>query len=95
MIAASQTSLPALILLLGHTSHSYPFGAPTSACQTLLPAHNGRSPSTDPSPYTLVVEGGDNEARLSLQGSKFRGFMVQTRAAGTDTIVEGTFSDYG
>ncbi|XP_044737740.1 putative ferric-chelate reductase 1 homolog isoform X2 [Chrysoperla carnea] len=66
--------------------YSLPQGAPTSVCQTMLPAHNSIPPQSDVSPYlvSLPVQKLSENARMqvtivSSQGLHIAGYMLQGR----------------
>lgn len=49
--------LPAVIMLqvLGFVG-AYPTGAPTGACEDMMPRHSGVMPQPSPAPYTLRTD---------------------------------------
>lgn len=55
------------ITLVVSTCHTYPSGAPDSACKTLKPGH-GADPSTSASPFELTQDKAQVEAGEQIKG---------------------------
>lgn len=79
-----------ILLLCVGLAHSLPQGAPTKACQTMLPFHGGGiARQNDPSPYeiyTLRREGGVFVVVKSGLELPFEGFMLQARTPNRELI---------
>ncbi|XP_013421686.1 putative defense protein 3 [Lingula anatina] len=73
----------------------YGNGAPPSACDSMVPGHQGSKPQTIASPYTVSVQVSSytpgQTVNVTVRGTEdFRGLLLQARKAGTDEVV-GTF----
>ncbi|XP_065331693.1 ferric-chelate reductase 1-like [Cloeon dipterum] len=73
---------------------AFPGGAPTTACDSMTPLHNG-SPQPNPeSPYTVTATAIDTQryevAINSADGTPFKGFLIQARSTLNDEAV-GSF----
>lgn len=77
------------ILAISHIApevHAYQTGAPTVACDSLLPNH-GVPPQSSPSPYKIVLERTQTYASAPLEitltskngRDEFKGFLIQVR----------------
>ncbi|KAI0209375.1 hypothetical protein LSAT2_005937, partial [Lamellibrachia satsuma] len=68
-------------------------GAPHGACVIMSPKHNNVNVQPSKSPYSLVVESVDKEAKtrkVCVRGAKFKGILLQVRTgSGKDPV--GTF----
>ncbi|CAG9863967.1 unnamed protein product [Phyllotreta striolata] len=71
-----------LVALLISTAHALPDGAPTSACNTLKPVHEGALPQANLAPYSVFVKQQGDVVQVTIGsnlGVPFQGFMVQGR----------------
>ncbi|XP_033827851.2 putative defense protein Hdd11 [Periophthalmus magnuspinnatus] len=75
-------------LLLLHLSwvEAYPSGAPTGACEDMMPRHMGVEPQTSPPPYALLtntrVYGPGSTVTVTIVGPEYRGVLLEARAPG-------------
>lgn len=71
-----------------------PNGAPTLACDTLIPLHPGTTPQTSTPPFTIFA-GSATGRTFNIQilsSIPFRGFLIQPRLLDSNPIVSpGTF----
>ncbi|XP_029296071.1 putative defense protein 3 [Cottoperca gobio] len=80
--------LPACVMLqmLCFVS-GYPSGAPTGACEDMLPRHSGVLPQPSPAPYALLVNSGTfqpGEAiTVTITGPEYRGVLLEARTLGS------------
>lgn len=90
-----------LITLSFQISHQYPWGAPASRCNNLMPSHQGAFSQESPSPfeiipstsfigngYTMKVEIRSTEANRLLAG-----FMLQARTISDPLKIVGEFQE--
>lgn len=76
-----------IVLLMIGNSQQFSRGSPASRCDNMTPSHQGAEPQTTPSPYKIVlteksVGNGQRlsvELKTSVDGRKFRGFLLQAR----------------
>lgn len=75
--------------------YSYGTGPPSSKCDDMFPGHNVPTQSTIP-PYTLNISkttySPNEQLRVTLSGSSFKGFMIQARPSVDDFTTFGTFA---
>lgn len=60
--------LPYVILQVFHAVQGYPNGAPTGACEDMLPRHVGVLPQPSPAPYSLLTNSRTFEAGKPITG---------------------------
>lgn len=74
-------------------TQAYPSGAPTEACETLLPQHNGTQPKTNPGIELYYTRNSDGNYTVSIDGQStsfapFQGFIIQARPASNPQLYE-------
>ncbi|XP_076268127.1 putative ferric-chelate reductase 1 homolog isoform X1 [Rhynchophorus ferrugineus] len=85
-----------VLLLLGviNMAWTLPQGAPTSACETLMPFHGGGIlPQTEISPYVVSPRRQGNDVKLTVTSTvnvPFQGFLIQGRTPNGEIL--GTFN---
>ncbi|KAM9810616.1 putative defense protein Hdd11 [Neosynchiropus ocellatus] len=91
MLSSTLLLLQALCLV-----HGYPTGAPTGACEDMMPRHAGVTPQQSPPPYTLLV---DKDALLpgepitvTIIGPAYRGVLLEARS-GDSVQAVGSFTN--
>lgn len=74
--------LPAFIMLqVVCLASGYPSGAPTGACEDMMPRHTGVTPQTSKAPYTLLINSRTYQPGETITGkmmSSFRDAMNDT-----------------
>ncbi|XP_072289574.1 putative defense protein Hdd11 [Eucyclogobius newberryi] len=90
--------LEMLVLLLPYLGRvrvrAYPSGAPTGACEDMMPRHMGVQPQTSPAPYAVLADrvafspGGP--VTVTIVGPDYRGVLLEARTPG-DTAALGTW----
>ncbi|XP_052089515.1 defense protein l(2)34Fc-like [Mytilus californianus] len=77
--------------------HAYPTGAPTLACQTRTPQHNGTATQNRAKPYTVTANSTYYTATENVlvtikgtNGANFKGFLIQMRTDNQQIV--GTFT---
>ncbi|MEE6496918.1 hypothetical protein FKM82_002529 [Ascaphus truei] len=62
---------------------SYPNGAPESACQSMMPVHQGVSPQPAPAPYIFKVGSSSFQngkpIQVQILGPEYRGILLESR----------------
>ncbi|KAF6040018.1 FRRS1 [Bugula neritina] len=93
-------------ILLGATLlaavSAYPSGAPSGACDSLIPSHGTSSAQTSTSPYSISVSTptnvtGGESVTITLSGeSDFLGFVLVAETVDANNVRSsvGTFSNY-
>uniref|UniRef100_A0A3Q1JXI0 Reelin domain-containing protein n=1 Tax=Anabas testudineus TaxID=64144 RepID=A0A3Q1JXI0_ANATE len=83
-----------MLQLLGLVS-VYPTGAPTGACEDMLPRHSGVQAQTLPAPYTLLTNTKTFEpgrpVTVTITGPEYRGVLLEART-GSSTLALGSWS---
>ncbi|KAM4577046.1 putative defense protein 3 [Odontesthes bonariensis] len=73
---------------------AYPNGAPTGACEDMLPRHAGVLPQPSPAPYTLLTNMGTFQPgkpiTVTIIGPEYRGVLLEARTEG-NTNALGTW----
>nr|XP_006818800.1 PREDICTED: flocculation protein FLO11-like [Saccoglossus kowalevskii] len=74
--------------------HGYPTGAPTSACETMIPGHVRTSAQTIPAPYSIHLSSSmysfDEPLIVTITGELYKGILLQARPV-QQTTPYGTF----
>uniref|UniRef100_A0A3Q3WHT9 Reelin domain-containing protein n=1 Tax=Mola mola TaxID=94237 RepID=A0A3Q3WHT9_MOLML len=78
--------LPAFIMLQVFCFvEGYPGGAPTGACEDMLPRHAGVLPQPSPAPYTLLIDTRTfrpgKPITVTISGPEYRGVLLEARTA--------------
>ncbi|OCT65968.1 hypothetical protein XELAEV_18042222mg [Xenopus laevis] len=64
-------------------SIEFPTGAPTSACETMMPGHPGVVPQSSPSPYIIKTNSSSytkgNPIQVQIIGPGYRGILLESR----------------
>ncbi|XP_015229747.1 PREDICTED: putative defense protein Hdd11-like [Cyprinodon variegatus] len=64
----------------------YPNGAPTGACEDMMPRHAGVSPQTSPAPYTILTNTKKYQpgmpVTVTIIGPEYRGVLLEARRKG-------------
>ncbi|XP_008287713.1 putative defense protein Hdd11 [Stegastes partitus] len=65
----------------------YPSGAPTGACEDMIPRHTGILPQPSPAPYTLLTNTKTFEPgkpiTVTISGPEYRGVLLEARTDGS------------
>ncbi|KAJ0067950.1 hypothetical protein NL108_012679 [Boleophthalmus pectinirostris] len=65
---------------------AYPSGAPTGACEDMMPRHMGVTPQTSRPPYTLLTDAAvyspGKPITVTIVGPDYRGLLLEARAPG-------------
>ncbi|XP_056395482.1 putative defense protein 3 [Hyla sarda] len=91
-----QPKLSALLVLMtcNAITFSYPTGAPTSACETMMPRHGSIVPQPNPSPYIMKINSSSYQSGRSIQvqimGPPYKGLLLQARTQ-SNTVLYGTW----
>ncbi|XP_029476765.1 putative defense protein Hdd11 [Oncorhynchus nerka] len=86
-----------LVLLQGISPcFSFPNGAPTSACDDMVPRHTGVQPQPTPAPYTILTSTKTLQTgqpiTVTITGTNYRGVLLEARsAASTSTNALGSW----
>ncbi|XP_043547183.1 putative defense protein 3 [Chiloscyllium plagiosum] len=56
-----------------------PSGAPLGSCGSMAPRHNGVTPQTGPSPYSIMVKNYTDKVEVTVMGSSYRGILLEAR----------------
>ncbi|KAK6165996.1 hypothetical protein SNE40_022793 [Patella caerulea] len=92
------SSLLKCLVLVGAVCgvYSYGNGAPVGACTSMMPGHNGVSPQTSTSQYTITASSTTYQPNQQITvtiagGGNHQGLLLQARKSGSTTPI-GTFS---
>uniref|UniRef100_H3DED9 Reelin domain-containing protein n=1 Tax=Tetraodon nigroviridis TaxID=99883 RepID=H3DED9_TETNG len=84
--------LPAffVVQVLGSVG-GYPSGAPTGACEDMLPRHTGVTPQRSPAPYSLLSNARTFQPgkaiTVTISGPEYRGVLLEARTAGSTSAL--------
>ncbi|XP_030594084.1 putative defense protein Hdd11 [Archocentrus centrarchus] len=71
--------------------NGYPDGAPTSACEDMLPRHAGVLPQPSPAPHCLLTSARvfqpGKPITVTIIGPKYRGVLLEARTAGSTSAL--------
>ncbi|XP_053726540.1 putative defense protein Hdd11 [Synchiropus splendidus] len=91
MLASAFLLLPALCVV-----HGYPSGAPTGACEDMMPRHAGVLPQPTPPPYTLLTDAATYQpgkpVTVTIIGPAYRGVLLEART-GNSVQALGSFTN--
>ncbi|KAK5871118.1 hypothetical protein PBY51_004016 [Eleginops maclovinus] len=87
-----ELSLPGLVMLqMLCLATGYPTGAPTGACEDMMPRHTGVLPQPSPAPYTLLVNTGTFQPgkaiTVTISGPEYRGVLLEARTYGSTNAI--------
>ncbi|XP_024655539.1 putative defense protein Hdd11 [Maylandia zebra] len=75
-----------LILQMFCFINGYPNGAPSGACEDMLPRHSGVLPQPSPAPYTILTNARvfqpGKPITVTIVGPKYRGVLLEARIGG-------------
>ncbi|XP_042334120.1 putative defense protein 2 [Sceloporus undulatus] len=67
--------------------HAFPTGAPSAACENMLPLHTGTEPQPSPAPYEFLVNTpsflNGQPIHVQILGSAYRGLLLEARTFGS------------
>ncbi|XP_034548725.1 putative defense protein 3 [Notolabrus celidotus] len=67
--------------------HGYPTGAPTGACEDMMPRHSGVQPQPSPVPYAILTNTRTFQPgqaiTVTITGPDYRGVLVEARTFGS------------
>ncbi|XP_024131634.1 putative defense protein 3 [Oryzias melastigma] len=76
-----------VILQVFYVVEGYPSGAPTGACEDMIPRHMGVLPQPSPAPYSLLTDSRTFEAgkpiTVTIKGPDYRGVLLEARTDGS------------
>ncbi|KAM8865268.1 putative defense protein Hdd11 [Synchiropus picturatus] len=91
MLSSAFLLLPALCVV-----HGYPSGAPTGACEDMMPRHAGVLPQPTPPPYTLLTDAATYQpgkpVTVTIIGPAYRGVLLEART-GNSVQALGSFTN--
>ncbi|XP_060928351.1 putative defense protein Hdd11 [Limanda limanda] len=74
---------------------AYPGGAPTGACEDMMPRHSGVLPQPSPAPYSVLTNTNNyqpgNPITVTITGPEYRGVLLEARTSG-NTNALGTWN---
>ncbi|XP_056135183.1 putative defense protein Hdd11 [Lampris incognitus] len=84
--------LPTLVLFhLLYFANGYPTGAPTSACEDMVPRHTGVQPQPSPPPYTVLTNTRTFQpgepVTVTIVGPVYRGVLLEARTTYSSTAL--------
>ncbi|AWP07213.1 putative defense protein Hdd11 [Scophthalmus maximus] len=72
-------------------SSGYPNGAPTGACEDMMPRHAGVQPQPSPAPYVVLTNSKTFQpgqpVTVTITGPEYRGVLLEARTKGSNNAL--------